>query len=154
MKIQFVKENHNIPFPQANDVYKILKYIDSLLGNYHKKTFSNISEDYVSRQQMYYKTAAQYLGFLNGDSPSEWSKKVFALEPSYIFVATVHSILSHRIFYNFYTSKTSKDVIDYLKKNYLLSESTAQRRLSTVQRWVEWCEIIIKENNLEVNNES
>lgn len=154
MKIKFVKENLDIPFPQANDVYKILKFVDNLLGNKHEKTFSTISEDYVPRQQMYYKTAAQYLDLLRGVKPTQWAQKVFALEPSFIFTATVHSILSHEVFYKYFITKSSSDVVEYLKRVYQLSDTTAKRRLSTVKKWIEWCEIIIKENDLEVIHES
>lgn len=151
MRILFKNENLSIPFPQANDVYKILKYMDSQIASYHQKTFSYISDDYVDRQKMYYRNAAQYLGFLVDSTPSDWAKKIFLLEPDYLFVSTAQTILSHEIFFRYYKNRSKDEVTEYLKTNYNLSESTSSRRFSTVQRWVEWCDIIIKDNELEVS---
>jgi hypothetical protein len=43
MIIKFVKENPKIPFPQANDVYKLLKYINDALEKPQKRLFKYIS---------------------------------------------------------------------------------------------------------------
>lgn len=150
MIIKLKEEKYETPFPQANDVYKILKYVNNQLGNIHQRTFKYISDDYVDRQKLYYKSAAQYLGYLDENGPTTFTLKIFMLDPNFIFVYNVHQILSHEIFYNFYVNRNVDMVIQSLIKNYSLSPITAARRTSTVKSWIEWCDLIIKENRLEI----
>ncbi len=150
MIIKFIKENPKVPFPQANDVYKLLKYINDVLETPQKKLFNYISSDYVKRQQNYYKSAAQFLGFIDGKEPTLVVQKIFLMDSNFILSFTVQQILSHEIFYNYYLYRDKQNVIDYLIRFFNLNDTTAKRRFGTVKSWVDWCDLIIKENGLEI----
>ena len=151
MKIEFVPENLSIPFPQANDVYKVLKFVDVHVANYHHDKFSFIKDDYVERQKKYYKAAAEYIGFFDSKGPTPFAQKIFLMDTNYLFLSTVQAILNHKIFFDYYSNRSKTQVQDQLIKHYKYSLSTAIRRSSTVQKWIEWCDLIIQENNVEVN---
>jgi len=150
MIIKFVKENPKIPFPQANDVYKLLKYINDALEKPQKRLFKYISSDYVKRQQSYYKSAAQFLGFMNGNEPTLLAQKIFLMESNILLSFTVQQILSHEIFYIYYQNSDQQSVIDHLISFFDINLTTAKRRFGTVKSWVDWCDLIIQENELEI----
>lgn len=54
------KENNKKVFPQANDIHKLIKYVDKSTFNYHEDKLKRVNLNYVQRQDDYYKNAAKY----------------------------------------------------------------------------------------------
>ena len=150
MIINYIDENLAIPFPQANDIYKIIKFVDNIHSPIPQGRFSNIELEVVPRQISYYKAAAQFLGLLESNKTTDLTKLIFDLDNNILFVAVVNLILRHKVFGMYYQSRNHLVVEEYLTHVYKLNQTTATRRLSTVKKWVEWCDIIIKENEIGV----
>lgn len=150
MIINYIKENSNTPFPQANDIYKILKFVHNSHTTTNKERFMNIELEVVPRQVSYYRAAAQYLGLISKNHPTELSRVIFNLDNNYLFVTVVNLILRHKVFGMYYQNRNSSLVENYLINFHRLNQTTAFRRMSTVKKWVEWCDIIIKENSIKV----
>jgi hypothetical protein len=153
MRIKYKKESIETPFPQANDIYKILKFVQNLYNPLNLDRFSNIDLDFVSRQTLYYRAAAQYLGLLNKENPSELAKVIFDLDNNFLFISVVNLILRNKVFGMYYQTRDNSTVENYIGNLYHLNKTTSNRRMSTVKKWVEWCDIIINENNLNLEFE-
>jgi hypothetical protein len=150
MLVKVKKSNFNVPFPQANDVYKVIKYVDEKLYHYHKGALRHISLDVVERQEGYYRSAAQYLGLMSGDKTTEFSEFCFRMRNDYLFSSIVLAMLQNDVFLHYFINRDIEYVTKYLKHNYGFSQETAKRRASTLKTWIKWCDIIIKENGIEV----
>jgi hypothetical protein len=153
MRIKYKKESFETPFPQANDIYKILKFVQNLHNPLNLDRFSNIDLDFVSRQILYYKAAAQYLGLLNKEQTSELTKIIFDLDNNFLFITVVNLILRNKVFGMYYQTRDTLIVENYIQNLYHLNKTTSNRRMSTVKKWVDWCDIIITENNLNLEFE-
>ena len=139
-----------VPFPQADNIYKLMKIVDSFSGKNHLETFKNIDLDLSQRQYKYYLDAAIYLDLLDkAGSATELGVSIFSSDKKTLFKSMVVQILTKKIFFDFYKLNDSNKTIFFLTKEYKLSKSTAKRRFITVKTWVNWCRIILKENNLE-----
>jgi hypothetical protein len=148
--IKTKETDFSIPFPQANDVYKVIKYVDEMLYRYHEECLRHISLDVVDRQEGYYRSAAHYLGLMSDNKTTDLAEVFFRMEKNHLFCFIALTILQNDVFLNFYTNRDIDYVVSYLKYNYSFSEKTARRRASTLKGWIDWCDIIIKENNIEV----
>lgn len=144
------KEKSDLIFPQANDVYKVLKYVDNLCYNYHKENFDTINDKVVERQKQYYHSAAIYLGLIEYNKANKLAKFIFSMDKKSLLVAIVNLILSKDIFYRYYFNRDIDDTINNISRIYSMSISTATRRASTVKSWVEWCDIIIRDNHVNI----
>lgn len=143
-------KNTRIPFPQANDVYKVIKYVDTLVDGYHQKSLDHITLEMVPRQISYYKAAAKFLDLMDDKGPTEISYFLFRCDRRLLFSGMVKQILDHKVFYDKYLGKDKEGLIQDLIQYYAMNETTAIRRYSTLSKWVAWCDIIIRENQLEV----
>ncbi len=147
-KIEYVIENFDIPFPQANSFYKVLDLINEL--NNQELSALDISEIYEFdiRQANYYLSAAEYLGFVVKDNNyklSDYGKKIMTLSHKNKNLEIVKSILSHRPFYyalesyikDFeFDTEGIANVINECRNE--LNMTTAKRRTSTVVSWSKW----------------
>lgn len=150
MLLVIKKENTNKVFPQANDIHKVIKYVDKKTFNYHDEKLKRVRLDYVERQDAYYKSAAQYLNLLDKSNPTELAMHIFKLDKNEVFINLVQLILENKIFYDYFKNRNINRTIDLLSQEYKLSNSTAKRRTSTVKAWVMWCDNIIEENNIAI----
>lgn len=150
MIIEPVFHNNDIPFPQANDLYKVIKYVDKFVKNYHQKSLEHITLDISPRQVSYYKSAAKYLHLLDENGSTEIANFLFKCDRHLLLSGIVKLILDNIVFFEYYSSKNKEKTIKKMKEIYEINETTAIRRFSTVEKWISWCEIIIKENQLEV----
>ena len=148
------KTNSKNTFPQANDIHKVIKYVDERTFQYHHDKLANISLNFVKRQDSYYKSAANYLKLLNGNVPTEIALHIYKLDKNELFVNIVQLILEQEIFLDFYLNRDPIKTVNLLKTNYLMTNSTAKRRSSTVKAWIGWCDQILKENKVLVEVES
>lgn len=150
MKISITKNDLSIVFPQANDIYKVIKFVDQNTYNSLSNWLKYSSLDFVTRQKHYYKNAAIYLGLFNKNKPSNLALSLFKLSKNELFISMVGLILEHEVFYLYFINRNKKDVESFLISNYKMNEVTAKRRCSTVVNWIKWCDAIIKENDIVV----
>lgn len=146
-EVSFSIEDNDIPFPQANSVYKILDLINDL--NNQSLTLKEIAEmyDFDIRQACYYIAAGRYLGFISKQSTilTNDGKKLVAMNYKEKNLALVRAILAHKPFYfalESYLKNFDFDldaITDFiLSCRSELSYQTARRRTSTVISWVTW----------------
>lgn len=142
-----------IPFPQANDLNKVIDTVSLVNQGYATK--QEISEilEFDERQGDYYANAARYLGFLdrNGNtfSVSFIGKNLLRLSsPSMragliteqlirrpVFHQVLKKLLQNNLEIN---SLDSMNISELVEDQTTLGGSTPQRRASTVIQWIKW----------------
>ena len=150
MVIEPLSDNTKIPFPQANDLYKVIKYVDSLVGGYHKNSLEHILLEISPRQISYYRSAARYLKLLDENGATSIADFLFKCDRPLLLSGITKLILDNSIFFEYYLTKDKEKIIKKISEIYNINKTTANRRFSTVENWINWCEIIIHENQLEV----
>lgn len=148
-QVEFVKENNNVPFPQANSFYRVLDLINEL--NNQELSASDIADIYEFdiRQANYYLAAAQYLDLVIKDKNyklSELGKQIMKMNHKNKNLAIISLILEHKPFYcaleqyltNFEFDYSEIAQIIYDSREEINSIETAERRTSTVVAWVKW----------------
>lgn len=159
-KIKIVPEP-NIPFPQADNFYRVLDFLRLLYNSDHTKDELALNYEFdihTERQYDYYINAARYLGLVDKYRDKESDEDLFRLTEKgrnimsqsrkmrYLMVA--ESIMEHEVFYRamgvYFTKKklpVKKEVIDIMKDSRLIydyNDSTIERRAQTVLKWLEW----------------
>lgn len=149
-------EEPEVAFPQADSFDRVINLCELLLNE--PRTKSDITENYSfdERQTNYYTDAARYLGLVSKDKNdgniifelTELGRKILNLRYKQRQLEFVKLILRHKTFYDylslyFENSKkpTTTDTIEIMKKCDLYrveSESTYERRASTIRGWIEW----------------
>jgi len=148
-QVEFVKEDRNIPFPQANSFYRVLDLINEL--NNQELSASDIANIYEFdvRQANYYLSAVQYLGLVIKDKNyklSELGKQIMKMNHKNKNLAIIGIILSHKPFYCALEQYLTAFEFDYSEianviynsRDEINSTGTAERRTSTVVAWVKW----------------
>ena len=147
--------DNNIPFPQANNMNKIIKLMmhgESILLD--KEEAMRVIEVGTTRQVAYYFSALQFLKYLTHDKKfTELAKSISGNEQA--IVSNIYSQLeSDKLFKKFYLMFKNKKNVDANKiKEHLknekqdLSDSTVNRRASTIKAWVEWMYLIDSKKN-------
>ena len=151
--------NNNIPFPQANDMSKIIKLVmadEDLLTN--KDMAMNLIQVTTIRQVAYYLSALLFFKYITHDKKfTDSAKKVKNSEES-IKQDIYSQLISNKIFEQYYLMfyEDKKIDINIIKKSLSesktrnkLAESTLNRRASTIKSWVEW---MYDYNNKTINN--
>lgn len=132
------------PFPQADDIYKLLIHLFSISNTSVPEELSSMSvEKMVPRQVSYYISALEFLGLLKNGLITDEGKIIVNSSIKVMLRLLALRILLFEPFSAYYHSR-DKDVI----KNYLLvklglSESTVMRRTQTVVAWVNWIDQVI-----------
>lgn len=146
-----------LPFPQANSMHRIINLIERL--NEKPLKSQDITEGYAfnKRQTNYYADAGQYLGLIEKERNdkdtvlfrlSDLGRQIMQLEYRERQIAIITQILKHKVFW-----ETMKLYLQFGKmpdKNKLVqimreaslynvrSDSTIERRSSTVTSWINW----------------
>lgn len=138
--------NNNVPFPQANNMKKIIKLLmigDSVLAN--KEKTMEIIEVNTTRQVAYYFSALQFFKYLTHDKKLTDNALAIVGNEEAIKKDIYNQLMNNGLFRKFYEDFLGTRKIDINKiKDYLknskpeLSESTINRRASTIKSWVEW----------------
>lgn len=138
--------NNNVPFPQANNMKKIIKLLmigDSVLAN-KEKTMEIIKVN-TTRQVAYYFSALQFFKYLTHDKKLTDNALAIVGNEEAIKKDIYNQLMNNELFRKFYEDFLGTRKIDINKiKDYLknskseLSESTINRRASTIKSWVEW----------------
>jgi len=148
--IKLKKTDPNKVFPQANDIYKIIKYVNSRTFSYYDHFLQKVEFVVVRRQINYYQSAANFLDLLDENEPTALAHHIFTLDKNTMLINVCQLILQNEIFFHYYKNRDLDYVADYLVNVYKMRKSTAKRRASTVKAWVKWCDVIIKENNIVI----
>lgn len=142
------KENSYSVFPQANDIYRVIAYVSTFVNKSDLYKFNFLKEEITLRQIHYYKSAAEYLGLIEDNKPTDLTKTIFGLDKNQLLINIMQIILSNVCFYDFFKEQNEEKAIEYLINRYSFSNVTAKRRLSTIKAWCKWCKVITKENNI------
>ncbi len=152
-----------IPFPQADSFERIVNLCELL--NEQDLSRADVTEnyDFDARQTNYYTDAARYLGLLDKRSSnegplysvSEKGRQILELEFKPRQMAYCRCILSHKVFHDtlrLYLQSgvmpSTGEIVSIMKQSHLYqvnSDSTFERRASTVKGWLNWIVSIIND---------
>ncbi len=153
MKIR-VRESFCDVFPQANDIYRLYKLGLALFEErrFSKSDLIELIGVGSERQLQYYFSACEFIGLSTSDKTlSQFGKMVFAQDKNNIFILMVYHILSINIFADYFVNRNDAKSLHYLETQFNISKSTVPRRLSTLKRWINWCDIIIKDFQINID---
>ena len=150
--------NNSIPFPQANDINKVITLVqagDGIIEDKEKaKEVINVGSP---RQVSYYLSALQYLKYLG--QKKKLTERALKLKNSKSeLVSDIYNqLLEDKLFGKAYhdfkvTGQVNIDKVtsDLRKESQRLYESTLRRRASTIRAWVEWMYGIDKINEMNL----
>jgi hypothetical protein len=150
------EEPHDVPYPQANDLDKVIDIVTRFDDTLNTKESISLYFEFDERQGDYYANAAIYLGFLKR---SEDEAKTFVLTPlgrelrrcdnrNQRNLLLLKQILAKPIFNTLILDLIRLDCnLDRLDNAHIaevvdaktpLSGQTVGRRASTVKRWLRW----------------
>jgi hypothetical protein len=143
----------NIPFPQANDLDKVIDTVSIVNQGYvDKESLSEVFE-FDERQGDYYGNAARFLGFLDRKDKefllTNEGKRLIQLKSPYERASLVVSQLVmrpvfHQIFQKLLYYDLDFDLLDSINISQIIADNTAltgktpARRASTVKQWIRW----------------
>ncbi len=141
-------------FPQADDLFKVLNSIELFADDHEEYLTSLMVKEYYNfdqRQGNYYKQALCFLGLIDGNQNSQ----ITNLGKEYLksnFENKIKIIIQSLAEYNEVMRKIMWDVLisdkEFKVENYLdifeASESTVERRLQTIKKWVIWLKTVIE----------
>ena len=143
-------ENRTTPFPQANDVRKVIDVILGVESGFSNKEDIAQHHDFDPRQSDYYGGAATYLGFLDHENDeytlTEDGVKFISLNPDERRLMVLNAMLvspvinkSLSIFTNENRIPSSDEVADIIAEyREELGVETCKRRAGTVINWIRW----------------
>lgn len=160
-KSEYFVNTGRVPFPQANDFEKVIKYCDLVYMN--KKSLQDMVTGLgvTSRQVKYYKDSCLFLELVRVQD-----KEVFlSSELSEIyrngtvkekFEFFISSLMENELMFQCYNlfvedelNVTSLSVL--LDGKYKIGEGTLKRRLSTIRSWFKWLSRVIEMNKNNAN---
>jgi len=149
-----IVESPQIPFPQADDFEKCVNMLEIL--SFWDKTKKEIAEKYsfTMRQADYYTNATKYLGLVEKSSHNTKAISLTPLARDIMgksrrsrILSLIKIILSHWVFNESFKKylelgerPTRENIVQIMKKQDLYgidSDSTYERRSSTVMGWIE-----------------
>ena len=159
-----IEQEPEIPFPQADSFERVINICELL--NEQELSRNDVTEQYAfdARQTNYYTDAARYLHLLekkrDGRMPvyrlSDKGKRILSLNYKQRQLAYCDCILSHKVFNNalkkhFETGimPSTGNIIEIMKHSNLYkvgSDSTFERRSSTIKGWINWILGLINES--------
>lgn len=155
------KEDLTIPFPQADDIDKVVDLLSVLdKGSVSTKELTDIF-DFVGRQADYYRNAARYLGLLvqnritsKGRSLLSESHRINRIEilarcmiARPVFREAIKILVLNDYNLQILSLKDIRKIIELHRTD--ISGDTIKRRSYTVKKWLEW---LVK--NLELGGQS
>lgn len=148
--------NNSIPFPQANDINKVIALVqagDEIIED--KEKAKEVIKVGTPCQVSYYLSALQYLKYLGQNKKLTERALKLQNSKSELVSDIYNQLLEDKLFGKAYhdfkaTGEVNIDKVtsDLKKENKRLSESTLKRRASTIRSWVEWMYGIDKENEM------
>jgi hypothetical protein len=153
-----------VAFPQADSFARVINLCE-LLNEYAILDRDYITEnyDFDSRQTNYYTDAARYLGlvdkkfesgkvfyFLTKQGEQLFTLSIFDRQLEFIRLILIHSAFSEvlKLYFKKSEEPSKQEVVSIMKSSKLYnikSESTFQRRSSTITSWINWILDLIEE---------
>lgn len=133
------------PFPQADDIYKVIWLVDSKINQKLVKALDFINMEISPRQIEYYQNAAEFLGLLSKGVPTKLAIEVFVKSSEEVINKVAYLVKKSIVFDHYYLNQDKSYVLNLLKELYHFSQSTAERRFVTIKAWTEWAKKILKE---------
>lgn len=156
LDIKIVPEPQDIPFPQADDFDRIINLCE-LLNENQQLTRNDVTENYAfnARQTNYYTDAARYLGLIEkgrdeGDvvyKLTNQGKRILSLKYKARQLEFSKLILQHEAFNTTFQQcmeigamPAKTQIVNNLRFSnpQIESDSTLERRSSTIRAWLEW----------------
>ena len=144
---------HGIPFPQANDLDKVIDTVSIVNQGYeNKEEISDIFE-FDERQGDYYGNAARFIGILgkidNKFYLTEEGRNLLKISSpfkraEYLVKLLVKRPVFHQLFNSLVEKRFNIEALDSINISEIISEnsdltgSTPPRRASTVRQWMKW----------------
>lgn len=142
-----------IPFPQANDLDKVIDTASLVNQGYENKDDISDIFEFDERQGDYYGNAARFIGILGKDNinffVTEEGKNILKFSSpfkraKYVVELLVKRPVFHQLFKILSQKEFNIDVLDsidisqIIENNTDLTGSTPSRRASTVRQWMKW----------------
>lgn len=135
-----------IPFPQANDINKVIDL--AMLNEEYLKNKDKLLKDLNvnnERQIAYYLSALKFFGYINNKCQFTSSANLVRSNRETLEQDIISQLLNNKIFKktldNYLLNKRidiETIAQDLIKIEKITSETTAMRRASTVRKWIEW----------------
>lgn len=147
---------NSIPFPQANDVNKIIKLVMSdELVLIDKQRASVVIGVTTIRQVAYYLSALMYLKYLTHDKKFTDRAKAIRNNEMNLKKDIYKQLMENEMFSIPYKNYRTVGIVnvddiklEIAKSDLKMADSTINRRASTIRSWVEWMYTIDKEKLL------
>src|SRR5690606_22199093 len=155
-QVEIVKEPE-IPFPQADSFERVINLCELLNENkILNREYITDNYDFNVRQTNYYTDAGRYLGlidkkqengevnyFLTENGQELFNLSIIARQQRFIELILSHLVFSKTLSFYFRKgeSPNKEEIIDIMKESNLFnvgSESTFERRSSTILSWINW----------------
>lgn len=152
---QVIEENepNNIPFPQADDIDKVIDVLSAIEEGYNTKELIAEYFEFDYRQGDYYANAARYLAFVerrgqifintnlgraflhenNGQQRTKIIITELLKKPSFRRIIRLLILRDMQI-----NNISNKEISEIILDEVTLSNITADRRASTVRSWLRW----------------
>jgi hypothetical protein len=138
----------SVPFPQADNVYKLLIFFFRIAEAPVPFELLNMSVDeMVPRQESYYKAALEYLGLLHNGAVTKEGLYLLNSDMQVMLRLLVLRMLVKEPFANYYHYRNEQVIESYLSEQEALSESTVYRRKQTVISWISWIDQIVNKGD-------
>ena len=154
LQASYIVEEPKIPFPQADSFDRVINFCELLFSKESSFSKEEILEEYdfVPRQANYYANAAIYLGLVSRDAGqyilTREGVRIFSMPILNRQKELIKLIVEHKAFRKTliaYLSSGNKpnksQIIQIMKESDLYnigSDSTFERRASTISSWIEW----------------
>lgn len=139
----------NIPFPQANDMDKIIKLLmleEEMLNN--KEEIMKAIDVKTTRQVAYYFSALRFFKYMTQDKKFTAEAHLIIGDELKIKSAIYNQLIANQLFKEFYDEFHDKKIDILIIRKRLanesktnsqnLSNSTIERRASTIKSWIQW----------------
>ena len=152
-----IVEEHSIPFPQADSFERVINLCE-LLNEKTNLSRDDITEnyDFNARQTNYYTDAGRYLGlinkkqengevtyFLTNDGQNIFNLSIINRQQKFIELILSHLVFNKTLKFYFKSGEApnKSEIVEIMKRSNLYnvdSESTYNRRSSTISSWIHW----------------
>ena len=143
------ENNKRPPFPQANDLEKVIQIInvpneDTILND---EALGVYLDGITSRQARYYIAAAKYLGILDANKCfTESGKKLRGMNTYLQKIELIRTVLSDPVFGTVFVSEkvlgmtfSREDIAEIIEKDHPdYCDAIYLRRAQTVKSWINW----------------
>lgn len=159
-----IQPEPEIPFPQADDFYRVIDLLGLLMDDSLHKDFITENYNFNERQTNYYTDIGRYLGLIQKGKDAnnriyflltQLGREIMSLPYKQKYLAVASRILEHEIFNKVFTEFFMKEEFDRERVVEIMQDcgvynvnsySTFNRRASTVISYVKWIYSLVDKN--------